>query len=257
MPSGRAEPAAGRTALVQRRILKLTVASAAAFLILIGLGVWQIERLHWKEGLIAERRAAVSAPPAAVPSTLEAARPLEFHRVEAKGRFLHDREILVHGIEREHGDAGYLVMTPFRLDDGAVVLVERGWVPPERREPATRAQGNPPGEVAVDGLLRLAPEKPSWFTPANDPARGEWFWIDLPALARAAGVPETLPFYVEAGPAPNSGGLPVGGQTNTSLPNDHLQYAITWFSLAGILAVFYVMLLRRERAVGRNSSEPA
>ncbi len=243
---------------MQRRIVTLTLAAAAMFLILIGLGVWQIERLHWKEGLIAERTAAVSAPPAEVPRTIEAARPLEFHRVEAKGQFLYDHEILVHAIERKHGDAGYLVMTPLRLDDGAVVLVERGWVPPERRDPATRAQGNPPGDVSVDGLVRLAPaEQPSWFTPANDPARGEWFWMDVPAMARAADVPKALPFYVEAGPAPNPGGLPAGGQANTNLPNDHLQYAMTWFSLAATLAVFYVILLRRERAVGRNSSEPA
>jgi surfeit locus 1 family protein len=244
--------------MARRRIFSLTVGSLAAFAVLIGLGVWQIERLHWKEGLIAQRGAAVSAPPVAVPRTLEAARPLEFHRVETRGRFLHDRELLVHGIERTHGDGGYLVMTPLRLDDGDVVLVERGWVPPEKRDAAARAQGNPPGEVAVDGLLRLPPpEKPSWFVPANDPAEGQWFWIDLPAMARAAGVPEALPFYVEAGPAPNPGGLPVGGQTRTELPNDHLQYAITWFSLAGALAVIYVILLRRERAASRNTTEPA
>jgi surfeit locus 1 family protein len=150
------------------------------------------------------------------------------------------------------------VMTPLRLDDGDVVLVERGWVPPEKRDAGARPQGNPPGEVAVDGLLRLPPPaKPSWFVPANDPAEGQWFWIDLPAMARAAGVPEALPFYVEAGPAPNPGGLPVGGQTRTELPNDHLQYAITWFSLAGALAVIYVILLRRERAASRNTTEPA
>jgi len=244
--------------MVRRRILSLTLGSLAAFTLLIGLGVWQIERLHWKEGLIAERTSAISAPPGTVPRTLEAARPLEFHRVEAKGQFLHDSEILVHAIERKQGDAGYLVITPLRLDDGAEVLVERGWVPPEKRDPATRAQGNPPGEVAVDGLLRLAPpEKPSWFTPENDPVRGEWFWIDLPALARRAGIAEALPFYIEASAAPNPGGLPVGGQANTSLPNDHLQYAITWFSLAGALVVIYLILLRRERAAARNSSESA
>ena len=244
--------------MARRRILSLTIGSLAAFALLIGLGVWQIERLHWKQALIAERSAAISAPSVTVPRTLEAARSLEFHRVEAKGQFLHDREILVHAIDRKGGDAGHLVITPLRLDDGAVILVERGWVPPEKRDAATRAQGNPPGEVAVDGLVRLAPvEKTSWFTPENDPARGEWFWIDLPALARAAGVAEALPFYIEASAAPNLGGFPVGGQANTSLPNDHLQYAITWFSLAGALAVIYLILLRREYAAARKPVEPA
>jgi len=241
----------------QRRLLPLTLAALAGFAVLIGLGTWQVQRLHWKEGLIAERTAATSASPAALPRALEAARPLEFHRVEVKGVFLHDREVPVHGIERRSGGAGYLILTPLRLEDGAVVFVERGCVPTEKREAAARAQDNPPGEVSVEGLLRLAPaEKPGWFLPANDPGRREWFWIELPALARASGVPEALPFYVEAGSAPNPGGLPKGGQANTDLPNDHLQYAITWYALAAALAVIYLLLLRRERAAARRSHEP-
>ncbi len=234
----------------------MTLASLAGFAVLIALGTWQVQRLHWKESLIAQRTAAVSAPPAALPRTLEAARALDFHRVEASGVFLHDREIRVHAIERRSGGAGYLVLTPLRLEDGAVVFVERGWVPTDKRDAAARADGNPPGEVSVEGLLRLAPaEKPGWFLPANDPSQGEWFWIDLPALARAAGVPEALPFYLEAEASPNPGGFPVGGQANTELPNDHLQYAITWYALAAALAVIYLILLRRERAA-RTSHEP-
>jgi surfeit locus 1 family protein len=244
--------------MARRSVLTLTAAALAGFAALIGLGTWQVERLHWKQGLIAERTAAVSAPPVALPRSLEAARALEFHRVEAKGVLLNDREVAVHAIERRSGGAGYLVLTPLRLADGALVFVERGWVPTDKREAATRAQGNPPGEVSVEGLLRLAPaKKPGWFLPANDPGRGEWFWIELPALARAAGVPEALPFYLEAGPAPNPGGFPVGGQANTELPNDHLQYAITWYALAAALAVIYLILLRRERTAARTSHEPS
>ena len=238
--------------MARRRILTLTVWSFGMFAVLCGLGTWQIERLHWKAGLIAERTAATSGSPIAVPRSLDAARSLDFHRVQAKGQFLYDHEIPVHAIERQSGAAGYLVMTPLRLEDGAVVLVERGWVPTEKRDAATRAAGNSPGTVSVDGLLRLAPtEKPGWFLPANDPGRGEWFWIDLPAIAQAAGVPEALPFYLEAGPAPNPGGFPVGGQANTELRNDHLQYAITWFALAGALLVIYLLLLRRDLTAAR------
>jgi surfeit locus 1 family protein len=243
--------------MAQRRLLPLTLAALAGFAVLIGLGTWQVERLHWKEGLIAERTAATSASPAALPPTVEAARPIAFRRVQIKGVFLHDREIPVHAIERRSGGAGYLVLTPLRLEDGAVVFVERGWVPTDKREAGTRAQANRAGEVSVEGLLRLAPAgKPSWFVPANDPGRGEWFWIELPALARAAGVPEALPFYVEAEATPNPGGLPMGGQANTDLPNDHLQYAVTWYALAAALAVIYLVLLRRERAAARRSHEP-
>ena len=239
--------------MARRRILTLSLWCFGMFAVLCWLGTWQIQRLHWKEGLIAERTAATSGAPVAPPRSLDAARSLDFHRIEAKGQFLYGHEIPVHGIERQRGAAGYLLMTPLRLADGSVVLVERGWVPTEKRDAATRAAGNPPGMVPVDGLLRLAPaEKPGWFLPANDPGRGEWFWIDLPAIARAAGVPEALPFYLEAGPAPNPGGLPVGGQANTELRNDHLQYAITWFALAAALAVIYLLLLRRELTAARS-----
>src|SRR5580704_4107088 len=115
--------------MARRRLLPLTLGALAAFAVLIGLGTWQIDRLHWKEALIAARTAAVAAAPADLPRTLEAARPLDFHRVRAAGVLLHDREILVHAIERQRGAAGYLVLTPMRLEEGAVVLVERGWVP--------------------------------------------------------------------------------------------------------------------------------
>src|SRR5436305_12648131 len=128
--------------MARRRIVTLTLGALAGFAALIALGTWQVERLHWKEGLIAGRAAAVSAPPAELPRTLAAARPLDFHRVEAKGEFLHDREIPVHAIERQRGAAGYLVLTPLRLADGGLVLVERGWVPTDKRDPSLRMQGN-------------------------------------------------------------------------------------------------------------------
>ncbi|HYC14390.1 MAG TPA: SURF1 family cytochrome oxidase biogenesis protein, partial [Stellaceae bacterium] len=111
------------------------------------------------------------------------------------------------------------------------------------------AAGNPSGEIALEGILRSAPEgRPGSFVPDNDPVRGEWYYMDLTAMARTAGVPEALPFYVEAGSAPNPGGYPVGGQANTELRNEHLHYAITWYCLAVALAVIYLLLLRRERA---------
>jgi surfeit locus 1 family protein len=146
------------------------------------------------------------------------------------------------------------VLTPLRLASGAVVLVERGWIPRDLRDRARRASGNPAGEVAVEGILRLAPEgRPGWFVPDNDPAKNEWYFLDLAAMARAAGVPDALPFYVEAGPAPNPGGYPLGGQANTELRNEHLQYAITWYCLAAALAVIYLLLLRRERDTAEKS----
>lgn len=234
---------------MRRRLVKLTLASLLAFAGLIALGTWQVQRLHWKEGLIAERAAALAAPPVDLPATLEAARGLEFRRVRASGVFLHDHEFLVNTTERASGKAGDLVVTPLRRADGSVLLVERGWIPPELRDAGTRAAGNPAGTVEVDGLLRIpSAGKPGYFVPDNDPQKNQWFYIDLNAMGRAARAPSVLPFYLEAGPAPNPGGYPLGGQARTDLPNDHLQYAITWYSLAAALVVIYVLLVRRERA---------
>ena len=112
---------------MRRRLVKLTLATLVAFAGLVALGTWQVQRLHWKEGLIAVRAAALAAPPVDLPTTLAAARALEFRRVRASGTFLYDHEFPVNTTERESGRAGYLVVTPLRRADGTVLMVERGW----------------------------------------------------------------------------------------------------------------------------------
>lgn len=214
--------------------------------ILLGLGTWQLERLQWKEGLIAAREAGLRAAPASLPATLDAARPLEFHPLRAEGQFLNDRELYLNA-QSLRGEAGFHIVTPLRLADGAVLLVDRGFVPTDRKAPPTRQAGELAGSVTITGLLRLAPEgKPGWFTPDNDPARNSWFTVDIAAMARAAGVGRVLPFYVDADASPNPGGLPQGGQTPIDLPNNHLQYAITWYSLALALIAIYIRFARRR-----------
>jgi surfeit locus 1 family protein len=225
-----------------------TVFAAGALVVLLGLGTWQVERLHWKEALIADREAAMAAAPAPLPRTLDEARALDFHRVSASGTFLNDREFFVGAVD-DVGHNGYQVVTPLRLDDGAVLLVNRGFVPEGRKDPASRAAGEPQGETTVSGILRLPPQgKPAWFVPDNSPERNYWFYVDVPAMARAGGLDRVLPFYVEADATPNPGGLPRGGQTRISLPNNHLQYAMTWYGLAIVLVVMYAVFVRRHRA---------
>ncbi len=215
-------------------------------LVLLGLGSWQIERLFWKERLIAERHAAVPAPPMALPATLEAADGLDYHRVSAIGRFLPDRELFL-GATDADGHLGYQIIEPLRLSSGDVLLVDRGFVPEDKKLPASRGAGEPKGEVTITGLLRLPPRaKPHWFLPANNAERNYWFWVDIPAMAAAAGLDRVLPFYVDADDTPNPGGLPLGGQTRLDLPNNHLQYAITWYALALALAIIAFIFLRRR-----------
>ena len=232
----------------QRSLLWPTIWAALCLLLLLGLGTWQVERLHWKEGLIAERNAALGAAPMPLPKALDAARALEFHPVRADGEFLNDHELFLNA-QSFSGAVGFHIVTPFRLDDGSIILIDRGFAPTDRKEPATRAAGEIAGPTAVTGLLRL-PEPPGWFTPANEPQKNSWFSIDLPAMARAAGIGGALPFYyIDADKTPVPGGWPQGGQTITDLPNNHLQYAITWYALAAALIAIYIRFaLRRRRS---------
>lgn len=222
-----------------------TVIAIPAVIVMLGLGTWQVQRLHWKEGLIAERTARTAAAPVALPRAGDDLAAAEYRRASVTGAFLHERELYLAARSR-NGNPGYDVVTPFLLADGHAVLVDRGWVPLERKDPARRSEGQVAGTVTVDGVIRV-PRGQSWLTPDNEPDRNIWFWIDLPAMAKAAGLAgEVAPVYLEAGPAPNPGGFPIGGQTRIDLPNDHLQYAITWYALAVALAVIYVLWHRRQ-----------
>ena len=223
-----------------------TVFSLPALLICLALGVWQIERLFWKQDLIAQRQAGLAATPIAVPKTLAEARGMEFRHVSDQGVFLNDKEIYL-GATSEGGGQGYQILTPLLEPEGRVVFVDRGYIPAELRDPARRAAGQITGTVRLEGLLRLPPAgKPNWFLPANRPDLNYWFWVDLPAMSVADKLDRVAPFYIDADATPNPGGWPKGGVTRLSLPNNHLQYAITWFSLAVALIVIYVLFHRRN-----------
>jgi surfeit locus 1 family protein len=228
-----------------RPLLWPTVFTIPVMLLLLALGSWQIERLFWKRELIAERHAAVSAAPVAVPRDLEEARGMEFRHVTDEGVFLHDKEIFL-GATSEAGRNGYQVLTPLREAGGHIVFVNRGFIPAEVKDRAKRAEGEIAGTVRVQGLLRLQTGKPAWFLPDNRPDLNYWIWIDLPAMAAADNLQDVAPFYIDADATPNPGGWPKGGITRLELRNDHLQYAITWFSLAVALIVIYVLYYRRN-----------
>jgi len=217
----------------------------ALFVILVGLGVWQLQRLRWKEGLIAQLNATIARPPTALPAATSL-RELEFHHVKFAGTFLNQGELYHHAIAA-NGNPGFDVITPLQIQGGAIVFVNRGFVPENRRDPATRAAGEIAGPTIVTGLLRLPEHRPSWFTPANEPAKNLWFSMDLPAMATADRLTQVMPFYVDADATPLPGGYPVGGQTDTKLPNDHLQYALTWFGLAALVPIYYFLFVRRWR----------
>lgn len=218
-----------------------TLFTVPAVIILLGLGTWQVQRLHWKEGLIAQRDAMVVAPPIAPPQTRADAEANQFRHVADDGVLLNDKEIYL-AATSDSGEPGFQVLTPLREAGGRVIFVNRGFVSSELKDPRKRSAGEPAGAVHLTGLLRVSSEnKPTFFLPDNRPDLNLWFWLDLPAMAKAAGVPDAAPFYIDADKTPNPGGWPKGGVTRLELPNDHLQYAITWYALAVALIVIYVL----------------
>jgi len=215
-----------------------TLAVLVGLVVLLGLGTWQLERLRWKESLIAQRQARLAAPPEPLPARAEDWRALDFRRVQASGAFRHDLEQLF-GATAIDGQLGHHVLTPLVRADGAAILVDRGWVPADKAHPAARGETQIGGPVEVSGIARYrAGDEGGWFTPDNQPQARLWFRYDLPALEEALGL-ELLPVVVEAD-ASGSDGLPIGGRTRIELPNNHLQYALTWYGLAAVLVAMYL-----------------
>lgn len=228
--------------------------AAVVFVTLIGLGTWQVQRRAWKLDLIARTDARVHAPPveAPGPASWAAIGPQDAYRhVRLSGQFINDRETLVQAVTDD--GAGFWVLTPLRRPDGTLILVNRGFVPGSRKDPATRQAGQLSGPVQVTGLLRLT-EPGGAFLRANDPAGERWYSRDVAAIAAARGLSDVAPYFVDADATPNPGGLPVGGLTVVSFPNNHLVYAITWYGLAAMLGGFTLYRAFGRRA-GQSSGE--
>ena len=227
------------------RLLDLLV--LLTVLVLAGFGTWQLQRLQWKEGLIAHRTAQLQAPPVALPTELDDWAAYDFRKVEVSGRWLHEQEQLF-GISKHDGRLGRQVLTPLVRADGRPVLVDRGWVPEDATHPAARRAGQVKGEVTVSGIARYREDGGAgMFAPANQPDEAIWYTYDLPALRDATGL-DLLPVVVEADANANPGDLPVGGRTRVELPNRHLQYVVTWYGLAlTLIAVYIAFRLKRTR----------
>ncbi|MGP1396393.1 MAG: SURF1 family protein [Inquilinaceae bacterium] len=223
--------------------------------ILIGLGIWQLERLKWKADLLDRIETQTASDAVALPADIDDPAAWAYRPVTVTGTFLHDRELYL--LPRTHeGAVGVHVLTPLRRTDvgaGAVayVLIDRGWVPMDRRDPARRPAGQVGGVVTVEGIAR-APAGRAWMQPDNRPDTNEWFGIDLAAMARHAGVDGFAPVFIEADVAPQPGGVPVGGQTRIAFANNHLQYALTWFGLAAVLAVVYGVYSLKSRRLDKD-----
>jgi surfeit locus 1 family protein len=224
----------------------LTIACALLFVLLCGLGTWQLERLHWKLALIARVSSHMSAP--ALPlNAIQAMTTDEaqYRHVTLQGRFDHAHEAYV--FTTDAGAPVYHVLTPFILADGRVLMVDRGEVPKEKLDAATRRSGNVSGPTQVTGVWRV-PDAPGSFTPPPNVAHRIWYARDLAGIAAADHLTLAAPVVIEADSTPNPGGWPRGGQTVVAFRNQHLSYAVTWFGLAlCLLGVWFAYHISKGR----------
>ena len=232
--------------MTRARRAAFAAAALIAALGLAALGVWQIERRAWKHELVAAVDARIHAAPVPAPGPARwdavNARDDAYQRVAATGTFRHDRETLVQAVT-DRGP-GFWVLAPLETP-GFTLLVNRGFVPNDRRDVATRAAGNVAGPVTVTGLLRVT-EPGGAFLRSNDPAGGRWFSRDVTAIARARGLRNAAPYFVDADASPNPGGYPLGGLTVVRFRDHHMVYALTWFALSA-LSLFFAWRLWRIR----------
>ena len=234
-----------------------TLACLVCVAILCGLGVWQLQRKVWKENLIAMMTARLDASPQPLPPRAEWAKLTqandEFRRVAFNAEFLPGQEALVYTpgspLRRDVSGPGYWVFAPARLPDGSIVVVDRGFVPADRKDLASRAAGVPKGQIDIVGVLRW-PEQRSTFTPGEEANGNVWFVRDPAAMSARAHWDAQAPFYVDQESPVPPGGWPKPGKLEVHLRDDHLQYAITWFGLAagliGVYAWWLVGVLRRR-----------
>lgn len=247
-PAENSQPKAPQPKASVRGLVILSVFTLVAVLFLCSLGNWQLERREWKHALIERIEARVHAPPVDLPlggnwADLPQSEQ-EYLHVRVSGEFLNDKETQVYGVTAD--GPGYWVMTPLVRPDGSIILVNRGFVPNDRRNPQTRERGQLVGPVTVTGLLRLSETKMHLFARGNDPASNLWYQRNVEQIARERGLGTVAPFFIDADNTPNPGGLPLGGLTQVVFTDNHLIYAITWFVLAMMVSAMYAHLLRRE-----------
>ena len=232
-----------------------TLATGIGLAMLIGLGTWQLQRLRWKESLvsrIAERVHAAAVPVEPVLVAAAGGADVEYTHVAAHGQFRHDLERYLYA--PGDGDWGYDVITPLELGDGRAVLVNRGYVPRQQLDRASRRAGLPAGEVTVTGLIRAAPPGRPWFMPAANPANSTWSWPEISGMVRSmyGTTGKAIDTLTVDADATADASPPAGGATRLELSNRHLEYALTWYALAATLAGIYAYAWYRQQSWRRS-----
>jgi surfeit locus 1 family protein len=206
--------------------------------VLIGLGTWQVYRLQWKEGILAQIAAAEAAPSAPLPPD-----PAPYTKGSVTGRFRFDRAAQF-GAEvrdtRTGPTMGFYQIVPLERDGAQTILIDRGWVPQKRETPLE----DPAGVVTITGYVRPG-DGPRWFSPADDEATRQFFTLDPNAIGAAVGVSDPAPFTLVALGMSAAENYPAPAEHLPQPPNNHLSYVITWYGLAVALVVIFGVWARK------------
>ncbi|MCP5088301.1 MAG: SURF1 family protein [Rhodobacteraceae bacterium] len=219
-----------------RRYIFPLVLGVVGTAILLGLGTWQVQRLQWKRAILNAVETRMQVAPVRVPADASEARD-NYLSILTTGRLLGEEIHVLSG--RKYVGAGYQIISKFEAD-GRVVLVDLGFVPEGRK-----TEERPQGEIEVTGNLLWPNEVDEAFTPEPDREKNIWFARDLPAMAQHLSSDPVLIVASAVRPMPDN--MPDPQQVAANIPNDHLEYAITWFSLALVWMGMTVYLLWRIR----------
>ncbi len=215
----------------------LTAATLLALAVLIGLGTWQVQRRIEKHALLDQIASRASAAPAPVEMLFATGKYAAYRHATAQGAFDHAAEVYVYAPRADPPRPGFKVITPFHLASGGTILIDRGWVPSDLKDPVRRKKGQVTDEVEIAGTLQPS-SRPNTFTPPPESAKRTFYARDTAAIAKALGISLASPLVLEASTAENGGPEPLPSQLD--IPDNHLQYALTWFGLAAVLVIVYL-----------------
>ncbi len=240
--------------------ITFNIFALGSIIFFVWLGLWQVERLKWKENLLWQLEKYQDSKP--VEFSILNHDPINhlYKKVFLFGKFLHDEEILLaakyFSAEREKKEIGYHVVTPFLTSEGIVVLVNRGWIPEEMKDQETRKQSliSHNMEIPLVGIIRKSSGKAPWFMPQNMPERNIWFWLDIPVIIDFLEAKEDIknlrPVLIQQTNVTSYEGFeyPIPVSEEIKLKNDHMYYAITWFLIAfATLGMWYFWLRKQEQ----------
>lgn len=217
-----------------------TLFTSLLLICLLSLGVWQMQRLEWKLGLIEQIESRAFMTPVSLPLNTSNLDDLEYLSVSVTGQFNNDHEMTLYSVG-PNGEPGYDLYAPLFTSEGNHIIVNRGWVPEQIKFQELRPNTIVSGDVTVEGLLRK-PTKKLWYGPANEPVNNNWYYRNLNEMAETQKLNNVFPMYLYASRKDGDLSFPVAGRTEINIVNNHLDYVMTWFGLAIVLIGIYVIV---------------